>query len=234
MIDNSRARGLQAMYHAGAVGALNALAEECTRIAFILVKTICRKKALRFSRDRMEEIAHDAAALIIARFLKCPDYTVRKFYSAQWDAVQCVMFDSHRRKQKSFEKNQVSLPVGIRASEAQLTEPVNPSTALDELVSDHPAGKRIAIDLSRSKSYSMAVRRIACYVERQWINEHAEALHEVCRVLHWKAGKAGGVSRTGLDAVRQAPSLRKKTSPRREPLEHTKGEGSAHVVVDCR
>ena len=224
MRDDFRAQELQSMYHAGAVGALNALAEECTRITFILVKTICKKKVLRFSRDRMEEIAHDAAALIIARYLKSPEYTVRKFYAALWDAAQEIMFDGHRRRQKSFEENQSSLPqdmsgqisyikndgskqansflesdiidIKIRRKKYTLLEQLNPDAYdprifLDELVADHPRGKRIVIDLARAKSYKMAIRRIESYVRREWIYAHAEKIYTVFKTLHWKENTRG-------------------------------------------
>lgn len=201
------------MYHAGAVGALNALAEECTRIALILVKTICKKKVLRFSRDRIEEIAHDAAALIIARYLKSPEYTVRRFYAALWDAAQEIMFDGHRRRQKSFEDRQISMPPERQIFERYTDEMINPSTALDELVADHAQGKRIAIDLSRSKSYAMAIRRISCYVERQWIYEHAEKLHTIFKTLRWRPGKNRSQSENRVASVCGALCLHEWPKP---------------------
>lgn len=195
MRDDFRAQGLQSMYHAGAVGALNALAEECTRIAFVLVKTICKRKSLRFSREKMEEYAHDAAALVIARYLRCPDYSIRKFYSALWNALQEVIFDGHRRKQKSFEQAQSSIS-DYNADLAECIEIVNPSTALDELVSDNSKGKRIAIDLSRSTSYAKAIRRIAAYVEREWIYANAAKLHSVFKTMRWRPNTKSRISKT--------------------------------------
>lgn len=196
MRDDFRAQGLQSMYHAGAVGALNALAEECTSIAFILVKTICKKKGLHFSREHMEEYAHDAAALVIARYLKCPDYSIRRYYSVIWGTLQTVMFDGHRRKQKSFEDRQLSL-LNNKGSEYKQREPINLSTAFDELATDHPKGKRIVMDLACSTSYAKAIRRIAAYVGREWVYEHAEKLHTVFKTFKWKPNKARHISGNG-------------------------------------
>ena len=212
MIDNSRAHGLQEIYKAGAPGALNALAIECEAIAVVLVLAQCRKYCLRFEKERVEEFAHDAAAQFISQYLKHDDYNVRSFSARIRRDVLNVMFGRKRNKQNAFEDRQLQLD----ESHDTLTAPegfridINPSTALAELVADHPQGKKIAADLARSKSYSQAIRRIAVYVGREWIYEHAEKIQFVFRVFHWK---------------RRSPPL-----PRKQPA----GESTQKEPAGCR
>ena len=188
MIDNSRARGLQEIYKAGGVGALNALAAECYCIAFILVKGQCKKYGLHFEGEKLQEFAHDAAAQFIAQYLKHADYNVQQFSGRILKDVQNVMFGRARNKQDAFEDGQLQLdethenlaaPEGFRAT-------INPATALDELVATHEWGKKIAADLWRSKSYSQAIRRIAAYVGREWIYENAEKMRFVFKTFRWR------------------------------------------------
>jgi hypothetical protein len=117
MIDNSRARGLQEMYLAGCLGALEALSEECIAMAYVLVKNQCRKYGLRFDRDRLEELAHDAAAQFIAQYLKHDDYRVDNFSGRILKDVQNVMFGRARSKQSCFEDNQSSLTIRHSSNE---------------------------------------------------------------------------------------------------------------------
>ncbi len=205
MIDNSKARGLQEIYKAGGEGALNALAEECERIAYVLVKAQCRKCGLYFEREKLEEYAHDAAAQFISQYLKHADYTVRSFSGRIRRDVLNVMFGRARNKQDSFEDGQLQHDGALENREAgDARAEVNPTTALDELVADHPEGKKIAADLYRSKSYAQAVRRIATYVGREWIYKHAEKMHFVFKAFRWRPGANGRIPRGGTGGVRQS------------------------------
>lgn len=198
MIDNTKARGLQEIYKAHGNGALNALAIECEGIAFVIVKAQCRKYGLRFEREKLEEFSHDAAAQFIAQYLKHADYNVRNFPARIRRDVLNVMFGRARNKQLAFEDGQIQMYARrsgkTLAIREHLETQINAATALDELVADHPQGKKIAADLYRSKTYSMAIRRIAVYVGREWIYEHAEKMHFVFKTFRWRPSENRCVS----------------------------------------
>ncbi len=79
MIDNRKAIGLQEIYKAGRKEALGPLCLECTSIAAIIVKAECKRRHLYLRRERIEEIANDAATKLIEMYLKNPSYEVRCF-----------------------------------------------------------------------------------------------------------------------------------------------------------
>lgn len=207
MIDNSKARGLQQLYHAGAPDALNALAVECEGIAFVLVKAQCRKYGLYFESEKILEFAHDASAQFIAQYLKHDDYTVRSFSGRIRKDVENVMFGRARNKQNAFEDGQVqnidlkTIRYSVVVHDGTVTIPINPITALDEIVADHTQGKKIAADLYRSKSYSAAIRRIAAYVDRDWIYAHAEKMHFIFKTFRWRPGKGDRLPKNGSRRV---------------------------------
>lgn len=216
MIDESRARGLQSMYQAGAVGALSPLYEECTGIAYM----IALKKARGmngdggvFTHDKLVEIAGSAAIELVKRYLSDSDFHVRRFTKFLDYRVRDAMFTPLKYTQQTFE-DKVEYRLEIDGFETfkpnesfhdpylthfEISFGTDP---LLEIVCSHPKGKKIAADLCRSRSYRQAIRRIAVYVERRWIYEHAEALHEVYRTLHSKT-QDRGISRGGLSAVRK-------------------------------
>ncbi len=205
MIDNAKALGLQEIYKAGCIGALNALAMECEGIAFVLVKAQCRKYGLYFEHERIREYAHDAAAQFIAQYLKHSDYSVRSFSGRIRRDVLNVMFGRARNKQDSFEDEQLQHEDAfIDKHGGNGHEAINPGTGLEDLVAEHPEGKKIAADLYRSRSYTVAVRRIAAYVERGWIYEHAERLHYIFKTFRWRPSAKGRTSRTGSRGVPEA------------------------------
>lgn len=221
MIDNSKARGLQEIYKAGGRGALNALAIECEGIAFVLVLAQCRKYGLHFEREKLEEFAHDAAAQFITQYLKHADYSVRSFSGRIKRDVLNVMFGRARNKQYSFEDGQLqhddSYPGG--GVDSRVSE-INLSTALDDLVADHEQGKKIAADLYRSRSYRVAVRRIAVYVEREWIYQHAEKMHCVFKTFRWRPSESGRVPGAGARGVPQ-DVLPGKQAKRKQPAKRS-------------
>lgn len=207
MIDESKARGLQAMYDAGAVGALQALQEECAGIALRVLRCQAQGSQLFLTRERAEEIAHNASARLMEQYLKHPEFRVRRFAKYLGYRVNEELFVDPRLKQKSFEAKVVPVDGTIfdfadlseRTTVAVMTE-----DAAQDLAESHEWGKKAVADLCRSRSYRQAIRRIAGYVGKRWIYDHAESLHEVYRALHWRAGENGGVSRSGLSAVRKS------------------------------
>jgi hypothetical protein len=203
VIDNTKARGLQEIYKASGNGALNALAQECQGIAFVIVKAQCRRYGLRFEREKIEEFSYDAAAQFIAQYLKHADYNVRNFSARIRRDVLNVMFGRARNKQDSFEDGQLQHDDCFTDEPAPGKEAINPTTALDELVADHPQGKKIAADLYRSKSYSQAIRRIAAYVGRDWIYAHAEKMHFIFRAFRWHPRADRGILGSGPRRVLQ-------------------------------
>lgn len=209
MISEARAHGLQAMYLAGAIGALAALREECTSISCRIINAKVRKMHLPVSRERIEEIASDSASMLIARFLSDPGFHVRRFGKMLGYRINDELFISPRQKQRTFEARiQFKDFLSDTACESG-ADPVD-DAALD-LATSHPWGKKAVADLCRSRSYRQAIKRIATYVERRWIYDHATGLHQVYRALHTKTGPRGSVSRSGLSAVRKELLRRQQT-----------------------
>jgi hypothetical protein len=221
MIDNSRARGLQEMYLAGCLGALEALSEECIAMAYVLVKNQCRKYGLRFDRDRLEELAHDAAAQFIAQYLKHDDYRVENFSGRILKDVQNVMFGRARSKQSCFEDNQANIRQSTKAeSNEEYQRWYTKATSLSDLVSEHIYGKKIAADLYRTRNYKLAVRRISAYVEREWLYSHAEALHKVWETFRWRPKNVQCISGKGAIGVCRGV-LSGERSERKQPVQRS-------------
>lgn len=205
-MDESKARGLQSMYEAGAPAALQALHEECTLMAQTLARDEMKSYGLPLSHDRAQQIASDAAGALMVRYLADPGFTVKRFSKYLGFRVREQLFISPRQKQRTFEDKTIFSDEAVANS---TTEDLHADVAavrdrLLELVESHPRGKKAAADLCRSRSYRQAIRRVSAYVGRQWIYDHAEALHEVYRALHWKEGANGRLHRSGLAAVREA------------------------------
>jgi hypothetical protein len=202
LIDERRAHGLQAMYHAGAAGALQPLQEACAEIAQRITTAKVRRLRLPFSHDRIKEIAHDASSGLVSRFLDDPGFRVKRFSKMLGYRVQDELFVSPRQRQKTFEARVLFKDSPLESCAE--TVPTRETDSALELAESHRWGKKAVADLCRARSYRQAIKRIAAYVERRWIYDHADALHEVYRALHAKKGKDGSVSRSGLAGVRRS------------------------------
>lgn len=207
MIGEARAHGLQAMYVAGAVGALQALQEECTSIAQRLALSKIRKLHIFVEHDKVEQIAHDASTKLMERYLQDPDFKVRHFSKMLGYKIKDELFISPRQRQKTFEASIICKDV--ETSGPYFSPEIMDDAALDIAIS-HQWGKKALADLCRSRSYRQAIKRISAYVERRWIYDHASALHEVYRTLHSPKGADGRLSRSGLVAVRKELLRRRK------------------------
>ncbi|MDD5303527.1 MAG: hypothetical protein PHS14_10515 [Elusimicrobia bacterium] len=203
----TRAGGLQSIYYAGRPEALAPLRDECQAIAAGIVRRECRRRGMHLPVDALEEIASDAAGQLMAHYLRNPEYWVRNFPSRIAFEVRNVMNAPLRSQQGSFEEGLESTDEADAhesASDAKHDAP-RPALALDAMVADHPQGKKIAADLYRSRYYRQAIRRIAVYVERRWIYEHAETLHQVFRTFHWRPARhEEDILGSGYGRVREA------------------------------
>ena len=224
MTPDQRAIGLQSIYHAGRAEALAPLREECQAIAAGIVRWECRRRGLRLSVDQIEELATDASARLIAQYLKHPDYRVRNFSSRLRCDVRYVMFAPARSRQQCFEDHlSVIGDIDRHSAIGENPERVPAAAALDLLVAEHPKGKKIAADLCRSLYYRVAIRRIAEYVERRWIYEHAETLHQVFRTFHWRPASRGGQGEPAARAGGLRETLRRGKQDER--VESHRGAG---------
>jgi hypothetical protein len=204
---DQRAIGLQSIYHAGRAEALAPLREVCQAIAAGIVRGERRRRGLYLAVERIEEIASDAAGQLVAYYLRNPGYNVRSFRRRLAYEVCLIMNAGARSKQRHFEDHLHTIGDPDRHSDClEARERVAPAAALDALVAEHPKGKKIAADLYRSLYYRVAIRRIAAYVDRRWIYEHAEALHQVFRTFHWRPTPRGGQGQPAARAggLRQA------------------------------
>ena len=197
------------MYLSGTDGALQPLAEECMAIAQQITWGNVRKLRLCVGHDRVEQIAHDASAALMESYLRDGAFRVSRFATYLSYRVKDQLFISPRQKQKMFEAR-VIFEENVKPCDHEERASHN-GDALLEIAESHSWGKKAVADLCRSRSYRQAIKRIAAYVERRWIYDHAEALHQVYRALHAKKGENGGVSRSGLVGVRKALLRRRET-----------------------
>jgi len=210
MNDEQRATGLQSIFHAGQREALAPLRDCCQQIAASIVRWERKRRGIHLSVQAIEEIASDAAGQLIAHYLRNPGYSVQRFRVRLAYEVRNILNEPLRSHQRSFESQMHLTPDADRHESAAAARPaIHPEKALEVLVADHEHGKKIAADLARSTSYRVAVKRIACYVERSWIYEHAEALHQVFRTFHWRPSSRGGQGQPAAGAGGLRETLRR-------------------------
>jgi len=210
MNDEQRAIGLQSIYHAGRREALAPLRDCCQAIASSIVRCERRRLGIHLSVADIEEISSDAAAQLIENYLRNPSYIVRWFRVRLVYEVRNVLYAPLRSKQRHFEDHlTITGDIDKHSSGPDDRERVPEAAALDALVAEHPKGKKIAADLCRSLYYRVAIRRIAAYVDRRWIYEHAEALHQVFRTFHWRPAPRGGQSQPAARAGGLRETLRR-------------------------
>ena len=202
MIDEAKARGLQSMYRAGAGGALQPLYEECSSIAYaIALKKARASRSNGFNHSRLVEISHAAAVKLIERYVDNPAFHVRHFAYYIGKEVTHAMFTPARYSQQRFEES-VTMVREIEFWETvDKLAPKGTDDAAVAIATSHKWGKKAIADLCRSRSYRLAIRRIAVYAERKWIYDHAEDLHAVYRTLHRKT-PGSRIRGSGLGEVR--------------------------------
>jgi len=191
------------MYQAGAAGALQPLYEECSAIAYAIAlkKARASRKPNGFNHGRLVEIAHAAAVKLIERYVGNPAFHVRHFAYYIGKEVSHAMFTPPRYSQQRFEES-VTMVREIEFWETvDKLAPKGTDDVAVAIATSHKWGKKAIADLCRSRSYRLAIRRIAVYVERKWIYDHAEDLHAVYRTFHRKT-PGSRIRGGGLGAVR--------------------------------
>lgn len=179
-VDDKIASHLQDLVRRGDRGALTALYCEARYIATILCKTILRRRKERMSTEQIAMIAHDAATVLMIRYLKDRAYRVRNFRAVLYLEVLNLVTGGHRKTVKHSEIAESDIP------EKRESAAADPRDYLHDLLSEHQAGPRVVYDLARSKSYREAVHRIAEYTGRRWIRDRARKLIRVYETLRVK------------------------------------------------
>jgi hypothetical protein len=186
VIDDSKAQGLQAIYRAGRKEALNALAEECQGIAFAIVRARVRRLRLCMDRSAMEDAAHEASTRLISRYLRNPEYLVRRFPKILHREVLHVMTDGgHQDRPKAValrETIEVDDTLAARLPEAQ----EDARFYAQDLETEHPRGREILVDIYRATSFRAGMLKLAEYVDKRWLLDRAVKLRTVYKMTRRK------------------------------------------------
>jgi signal transduction histidine kinase len=180
MIDNTKARGLQEIFAAGRREALEPLAIECNNIAYQITK-----KFQRFSRERRAEIAHEASARLIERYLRNPDYRVKGFTNMLRIEVRHVVTGGGHANRPKAIAERTMLPIeDVHCAERQPRDDVQ--YYAEDIESEHPQGGRILRDIYRATTFRAAILALSEYVDRRWLYDHSVKLRTVYRMTRRK------------------------------------------------
>jgi len=162
------------------------LYRECARIARVHLASLARNDKRELSEDRLRELSHQAAARLICRYRRRPDYRVVSFWKVVWHEARHAYYDGgHKdRGKQQVIRNQVALEAAYDVPAPGQVEDPAPEDHRKDILADHPIGWMIERDLRTAKTYRQAIERIARYVGRRWIYDHAVQLRYVYRV--WK------------------------------------------------
>ena len=166
---------------AGRREALDALAVECRKIAFEIVK-----KYSRLDRSRREDIAHEATARLIERYLRKPDYRVRSFSSTLRTEILHVVTNGGHSNRPSAQIERTMTCVDDSMVADQREQGDDNRYFVDDIRSEHPQGERILLDLFRATTFRGAVLQLATYVDRRWLYDRSYKLRTVYRMTRRK------------------------------------------------
>jgi hypothetical protein len=162
---------------------LSALYCEVRRMADLML----RQMALGVHRDLAEsevgEMAHDSSSRLLSQYLKHPGYRVKNFRRRVWLECQYHLFDGGHQDRPGKEIDRKMLP--IEAAEKVKSDNGNGHEetifSFQDIVTEHPRGAQMIIDIFRAKSYRDAIETIAEYTSKRWMLDHAIRLKYVYR-----------------------------------------------------
>ena len=181
MIDDSVASRLQTLYLAGNPRMLSALYCEVRRMAELMLRQMAAKVHRDLSTQERADMAHDAASRLCARYLRPEGYRVIYFGKTTWRECQYQLFDGgHQdRPGKKIQREMVPIEAAANVKSGNGNGHEDTTDSLKDILHDHPQGSQIIIDIFTSKSYREAVERIASYVNKRWMLDHAMRLKYV-------------------------------------------------------
>ncbi|MFA5377273.1 MAG: hypothetical protein WC455_16100 [Dehalococcoidia bacterium] len=176
ILDETRARELQARYLEGDQDALGGLYLEIRSIARKWAAIILSAKHLPVSKQKLDIISHDAATKIILLYLKNSDYSIYSFYERVRLEVMKALFHKNLRKDEQTEDIEaLRIPYVARETRKH-------NDAMQSVMTECPQGNRVVLDLAGSRWYKEAINKISAYVSRPWIYDHAVELHTLYRM----------------------------------------------------
>jgi len=135
------------------------------------------------SEPESDEMSHDSASRLLSQYLKHPGYRVTNFRRRVYFECQYQLFDGgHQdRPSKAIKRKMVPLDAVTEVKAGNGNGHEDTSYSLQDILSDHPQGAQIIIDIFRSKSYREAMETVSTYVSKRWLFDHAVRLKHVYR-----------------------------------------------------
>lgn len=161
--------------------AFNQLYRDCRKIAVQQLKYTSTKSQYVFDRDRFNQIVDDATANLLEYYVRKPEYVVRHFKTRIFQEIRRVLYAPYGRDacDKGWNEHHVQLDDEHFTIPQPEVETNDLTYALQDILSEHPKGKQIVIDIYRAQSYKQAILTIAGYVDKRWIYDRAQQLHRV-------------------------------------------------------
>jgi hypothetical protein len=183
MVDDTRAKACQSVYILTRSDiALGELHKECVAIARNMVEHITWTTKYTMSPDRAMQIAQDGAVNLMEYYLKKRDYVVRFFNKRMQHIIREILYSKYGRHANDNRWEQHNIQLDDEHNEIackEEEEKLDLTYALEDILSEHPDGKRIVIDIYRARTYKSAILTINKYVSKRWIYDRAEKLYRV-------------------------------------------------------
>jgi hypothetical protein len=162
---------------------------ECRLISGMLLKSYLEGKKIAFPMDKILEYTHDASTRLLERFIVDPTYRVKSFRGILWHEIQYQLFGMNNKKIKE-EQKLVSLDETHNIIPAPVKDALEPlDDSLQEILRNHPNGKKIIVFLKSSKSFTTAIRKIEKLASRKWIRDNSREIYHTFKVLHYRGNK---------------------------------------------
>jgi hypothetical protein len=183
VIDDSVAVNLQELYLAGDKRMLSALYCEVRRMADLMLRQMAIEVHREMIEKEISDMTHDAASRLCARYLRPEGYRVRFFRKTMWRECQHQLFDGGHQDRPGKQMERTMLPIEaageVKSGNGNGHEETEYS--FQDIVTDHPCGEQVIIDIFKAKSYREAIETIAEYVSKRWMLDHAVRLKFVYR-----------------------------------------------------
>ncbi len=181
MVDDAIAIELQDRYLSGDKHILSALYCEVRRMAALMLRQIANGVNRDLTDDEESEMSHDSASRLLSQYLKHPGYRVRNFRIRVRDECLYRLFDGgHQdRPGKKIEREMMPIESAEHVKSGNGNGHEDTTFSFQDIMTEHPRGSQMIIDLFRARSYREAIQSIASYATRRWIFDHAVRLRYV-------------------------------------------------------
>ena len=183
MKDDSRAKACQAIYLLTRDDrALGELYKECAVITRDRLAYVLHTTQFAMDEERFDRVVNDATMNLLEYYLKKDDYVVKFFNQRLLQEVRRILYLPHGRlaNDNKWEKRTVQLDETYDSIAAPTAvEAIDLTYALQDVLTEHPRGRQIVIDIYRARTYKAAILTISTYVDKRWIYDRAEKLYRV-------------------------------------------------------